>query len=172
MSKIGGVVVAGVLAVGGIGAYEKWGKGGEDNTVRDQTGEIVEQGELGVFVIQAGDCFDMPIAADDGASWSGVQSIQGKPCTSPHDAEAVGEYKVVDEVFRSTDEYIDESFSKCVPFIESYTGKSGDELLAIWPEIAVAGLAPTSESFAEGDRIVTCYAILADGVQFEMSVKG
>lgn len=173
MSKIGGVVIAGVLAVGGIGAYEKWGKGGEDNTVRDQSGEIVEQGELGVFVLRTGDCFDDSSTGDDGAnSWYGLLSIEGQPCSSPHDSEAVGEYQVAGEVFRSTEEYFDESESKCKSILELYSGKSIDELIAIWPEIGFSSFVPTAESFAEDDRIVTCYVFLADETKFAKSVQG
>ena len=50
---IAGAVVAGVAIFAGVGAYQ-------DDTVRDETGAIVEGGGLGAFVIRTGDCLNLP----------------------------------------------------------------------------------------------------------------
>ena len=70
---IAGTVIGAVAIFGGAGLFD-------DDTVRGDSGEIIEGGGLGVFVMQDGDCFNLP----DGDS---VVSIEGVPCGDPHDAE-------------------------------------------------------------------------------------
>ena len=162
MSKIGGVVVAGVLAVGGIGAYEKWGKGGEDNTVRDQTGVIVEKGDLGVFVLSIGDCFN--------SATGPIATTEGVPCSSSHDSEYVAEYELVLDVFPGTDSLTSEANEKCLPLVADYIGDT-DKVVAKYPNLSWSGITPTDESFAAGDRTVGCFIGLDDGSRLTESLR-
>ena len=162
MSKIGGVVISGVLAVGGIGAYEKWGKGGEDNTVRDQSGVIVEQGDLGVFVLSIGDCFD--------AATGTISTTEGLPCSSSHENEYVGEYELVVDVFPGSDSLTNEAYEKCLPLVAEYVGDT-DKVVEAYPNLSWSGLTPTEESFAEGDRTVGCFIGLTDGGRLTESLR-
>ena len=147
MSKIGGVVIAGVLAVGGIGAYEKWGKGGEDNTVRDQSGEIVEQGELGVFVLSVGDCFIAGVGE--------LASTTGVPCSSSHNNELAGEFTLIADVFPGENSIDSQAETNCPPLISSYVGDI-DKVLLKYPNFSWKPIEPSVESFAAGDRTVYC----------------
>ena len=162
MSKIGGVVVAGVLAVGGIGAYEKWGKGGEDNTVRDQSGEIVEQGELGVFVLSVGDCFIAAIG--DLATTTGV------PCSSSHNNELAGEFTLIADVFPGETSMTSKAETNCPPLISSYVGDL-DKVYLRYPNFAWSPILPTIGSFAEGDRTVLCAIGLDDEGSLSESLR-
>ena len=57
---------------------------------RDEAGTIVGGGEVDVFRIQLGDCFDddRPISAEPGrVSETEVTGVEGVPCTAPHDNE-------------------------------------------------------------------------------------
>ena len=78
---IAGAVVAGVAVFAGVGAFQ-------DDTVRDSTGAIVESGGFGAFVIESGDCLNLP----DGDL---VQSVEGLPCSQAHDAEVYGMFDMV-----------------------------------------------------------------------------
>ena len=147
MSKIGGVVVAGVLAVGGIGAYEKWGKGGEDNTVRDQSGEIVEQGELGVFVLSVGDCFIAGVGE--------LATTTGVPCSSSHNFEVAGEFTLIADVFPGETSMKSQAETNCLSLISSYVGDL-DKAFLRYPNLGWSPIVPTIRSFAEGDRLVQC----------------
>jgi hypothetical protein len=153
MSKIGGVVIAGVLAVGGIGAYEKWGKGGEDNTVRDQSGEIVEQGELGVFVLSVGDCFIAGVGE--------LASTTGVPCSSSHNNELAGEFTLIADVFPGDTSMESQADTNCPPLISSYVGDV-DKVYLRYPNFTWRTILPTIESFAEGDRTVYCVLVIGD----------
>lgn len=162
MSRIGGVVVAGVLAVGGIGAYEKWGKGGEDNTVRGQTGEIVEQGDLGVFVMSIGDCFD----AESGE----IATTIGIPCSSSHENEYAAEYLLTTDVFPGRDVLSSQSEEQCLPLVSSYIGDL-DKAVAKYPNLSWTSIVPTEVSFAAGDRKVSCVIGLSDGARLTESLR-
>lgn len=163
MSKIGGVVVAGVLAVGGIGAYEKWGKGGEDNTVRDQSGEIVEQGELGIFVLSIGDCFN----AD---STGIIFTTTGVPCTSSHKDELAAEYTLMGDIFPGRTSIDSQADATCPPLISSYVGDV-DKVLLKYPNFSWKPIAPSVESFAAGDRTVYCVLGLAGEESLSESLR-
>jgi hypothetical protein len=162
MSKIGGVVVAGVLAVGGIGAYEKWGIGGEDNTVRDQTGEIVEQGDLGVFVLSIGDCFDSAVGE--------IVTTTGIPCSSSHENEYVGEFTLVEDVYPGVASVDSQAEAKCPPLILSYVGDI-DKVSLNYPNFAWTSIQPSAVSFAEGDRTVGCVLGLTGGERLTESLR-
>ena len=162
MSKIGGVVITGVLAVGGIGAYEKWGKGGEDNTVRDQSGEIVEQGELGIFVLSVGDCFI--------AGLGKLATTTGVPCSSSHNNELAGEFTLIADVFPGETSMKSQAETSCPPLIASYVGDV-DKVYLRYPNFSWSPIVPTEESFAEGDRTVQCAIGLADSESLSESLR-
>ena len=73
-----GRVVAGVAAGLGLVGAGYAGLAGEDNTTRDNSGQVVEGGELGAFRIRVGDCFVDPLA---GSTFEAVDAV---PCTQPH----------------------------------------------------------------------------------------
>ncbi len=54
--------------------------GGDDETVRDANGNVVEGGDIGVFSLNVGDCFlDLPVGD--------VSSITATPCADDHGYE-------------------------------------------------------------------------------------
>jgi Septum formation len=73
-------VVGGGLAGLGLVGAGYLGTAGQDETVRDEAGQVVEGGELGAFRIRLGDCIDVGDATD-------IESVQGIPCDQPHEAE-------------------------------------------------------------------------------------
>jgi hypothetical protein len=63
-----------------------------DQTTRNDAGEIVEGGELGVFVASTGDCLNVP----DGTE---VSAFEGVACTEPHDAQVFAQFDLDGAVY-------------------------------------------------------------------------
>lgn len=75
-----------------------------DETVRDDAGNVVEEGDVGVFVMQVGDCY-----ADQAVGL--VESLTAIPCADQHEMEVfakfelpVGDYPGKDVVDTAADE--------------------------------------------------------------------
>jgi len=77
--NFGRVVGAGVAGLGLVGAGYA-GLAGHDDTVRNESGQVVEAGEVGAFRIRLGDCL---AATPDGD----FESVQAVPCADPHASE-------------------------------------------------------------------------------------
>jgi hypothetical protein len=84
-----GKIVGGVAAGLGLVGAGYAGLGGEDNTTRDDSGSIVEEGELGAFRIRVGDC----IGSDVGGE---IESVEGVPCEGPHQLEVYFAFNLPD----------------------------------------------------------------------------
>src|SRR5687768_3961131 len=82
---IGGLVGGGVAIFAGANAVD-------DNTTRNDSGEIVGGGGLGVLAMNVGDCIQLPDAEL-------VQSVEGVPCVEPHDAQVYAEFDLPDGPF-------------------------------------------------------------------------
>lgn len=136
---VAGVVGTGVAIFAGAGAMD-------DDTTRSETGAIVEAGGLGAFVMQIGDCFNEP----DGDQ---VVSVEGLPCTSPHDAEVFALWDLPFASLPTDDEAVlDTALNGCYSYFEGYVGATYESSsLDIWV------FTPTPESWENGDREVLCY---------------
>ena len=86
MSKAAGAVVAAGLGLVGLGYG---GLGGEDNSTRDEAGQVVDGGEVGAFRIRIGDCFQDPDSGSDE-----FESVEAVPCTQAHDNEAYAAFNL------------------------------------------------------------------------------
>ncbi len=75
-----GRLVGGVVASLGLVGAGCSGLADEDNTTRDDTGIVVEEGELGAFRIRVGDCIGSALGDE-------VESVDGVPCDEPHEFE-------------------------------------------------------------------------------------
>ena len=113
--------------------------------------------------VVAGTCFDFPSADDDDFS-----TVETKPCTEAHDAEAilVADYTDGDAypITLSLGRFFDE---KCVPAAEAYVGLAIDAM----PDYEIQMFGPTREAWDNGKRQFTCYAESASGGKLTKSVK-
>jgi hypothetical protein len=138
-----------------------------DSSTRDDTGEIVESGTVGIFVVKLGDCVLIPSswrnAPDEGVE---VSQVQGVPCTELHDGEVVGEIIFDDEGFPGQEVLFARMDEFCIPAYENYTGASFSES----PHDYLP-LVPTSDSWTQGDRIGQCFAVNIDGEQLGASIR-
>ena len=84
-----GRLVGGAVAGLGLVGLGYTGLGGQDATTRDDDGAIVESGEIGAFRIKLGDCLN-------GQTTGLIESMEGVPCSSPHDVEVYYAFNLPD----------------------------------------------------------------------------
>ena len=113
---------------------------------RGDTGEITDAGDMSVFDLAVGDCFDVPDADAD------LQTVRGIPCDEAHTYEVFWTGDYPGDVQPAEDEYVDWLQDGCLPAFEAYVG------LAYADSIYYIGsLSPTEDSWANGDRAFACY---------------
>ena len=141
------------LAAGGaavaIGA-SVWGIAGEDHTTRDETGNIVQAGQLGAFVTRVGDCFES-LPVENG----GVSTIPAVPCSQAH------HWQVFYKGDISLTEYSDSGVEQASNIIcENALRDIGENLpdakLAEYANADFNILSPSSQSWEKEDRSVDC----------------
>jgi len=119
-----------------------------DDASRDNSGEIVEAGDLDVMTIQEGDCFDDPDATDV------VFSLDAIPCTQPHDNEVFA----VASIVGVWDDYPGQSAVDGYAYEQCSGGLFDDFVGTAYFDstLDVFTLTPTPESWAQGDREIVC----------------
>lgn len=151
---IAGAVVAGVAVFAGVGAFG-------DETTRDPSGDIIESGGLGAFVIRNGDCINLP-------GESVVQSVEGIPCSESHDAEAYYVFDMSGTAYPGEDTIYTTAQTGCLAQFHPFVGVAYE-----YSELYVTWLAPTEESWDElDDREIVCMVATVDGSQVTGSLRG
>jgi hypothetical protein len=119
-----------------------------DDVDRDERGVIVESGEVSVFSLRVGDCFD-----DEGFDQEAVSSLAAVPCIEPHDNEAYALFDIAsaDASFPGADELLGLSDQACLQLFEDFVGVTYED-----SELDFFPITPTSDSWADGDREVIC----------------
>lgn len=130
---------------------------GEDNSLRDENGNIVEAGELNVFSLAVGDCFDNLPAGS---------TVNAVPCAQEHLYEI---YHVFDVGFAEFDESaVDDAASAgCVAAFQGYMGVSADTSYYTYD-----GLQPSAGSWAADDREIICLATPRNGTGTAGTARG
>jgi hypothetical protein len=148
MRKIIGAIVGGGIAVfAGTNAMD-------DNTTRDEAGTITEAGGLGAFVIEVGDCVQVP-------EETMVASVEGVPCNQPHDAQAFAEHQLLGDEYPGDSAIENDAYEGCVDRWRSSIG-------TVWEDdktYDLFTLTPTQESWEQDDRAVTCFVVRIDGAK-------
>lgn len=133
------VGIVAVIAVVAIGAW--W-----FSAKRDDSGAITDAGDLSSFELRVGDCFDLKDAAAEL-----VADVTAKPCTETHEYEVylVEDMPAGDFPSQATiDAYAADS---CLPAFESFIGLAYEQ-----SELEIYYLAPSEDSWRNGDRAVMC----------------
>ncbi len=152
-----------VIASAVIGATAIFGGAGifDDNTVRGDNGEILEGGGLGVFVMQAGDCFNVP----DGLQ---VVSIEAVPCHDPHDAEVYALFDIEGSVYPGDDAVDSATDLGCYQRFEGFVGHAYETSV-----LDIYSLHPLEDGWVElNDREVVCSIVNYDGSKLIGSQAG
>ncbi len=138
-------IFAGVLLLAGCSS---------DQTTRDDDGEIIEGGELGVFAVQQGDCILFPDEDGD------VESFEAVSCDEPHDGEIYQLFNIEGyEEFPGESVISSDAQAGCRAAFEPFVGIDYDS-----SQYFFTFLSP-SEATWDGvdDREVICIITTADG---------
>lgn len=158
------LAIAGVI---GIFGYLKVSDSKVDEATRDTSGEVTESGDVGIYVLQIGDCFLYPTS--DFSSTAGIIPDQLKviPCTELHDAEVGGNHTLPDGPFPGVSKFAELEQSLCRDDYNAYTKTNLES-----PPHGGQSFYPTEESWANGDRLFTCTFSFISGEKLGASIRG
>jgi hypothetical protein len=112
----------------------------------EETGELAEAGDIGVFQLEVGDCL-----ADfqDGTELSSVDAL---PCSEPHSDEIYASGRIPDgDDFPGPQALEAAARELCLSEYADFVGLPYDDSV-----LDIGYLKPTEESWADGDREVLC----------------
>src|SRR3954453_2341694 len=147
--NLGRILVGGALAgsVAVFGATHSF----DDETARDESGQITTAGGLGAFVVRVGDCVQLP-------DHSLVVSVEGVPCDTPHDAEAYARFNVSELTTYTPESVKSQGLNGC---LERWTDAIGT-VFETDTDLDVNMFGPTEASWKVGDREVVCFVVSLD----------
>lgn len=118
---------------------------------RDDTGTITGAGNLSVFDLQVGDCFDAEFDPD---AYTEISEVRAIPCAEPHVYEmySVAEYPQGEAPSGPTEDYTPWETENCLGTFQSYVGIDYDS-----SEFYISALVPTDESWSQGDNDLMCF---------------
>lgn len=118
---------------------------------RGDSGEIVDAGNLSVFDLQEGDCFDAGLNSSQVTEISEVRAI---PCAEPHVYEmfSVANYPAGESPSAADEDYTAWERENCLGRFEAYVGLDYDSSMYY-----ISALIPTDSSWAQGDRTLMCF---------------
>ena len=132
---------------------------------RDESGEIAEEGDVGVLRLQLGDCVVLPDAMISAETDETVEvtDMQGVPCSETHNGEVV----LIDPTYY--EDYDDDwpgytqlqtiaSLEDCIAGLDAYTGTVFEE-----SSFDVTSLVPGEQGWnALDDRELVCIGVTVD----------
>lgn len=136
--------------------------GGDDAPARGPDGSFSEPGEISVFDLREGDCFDDP--SDQSTQ---VETVTVVPCSAPHDNEIYLEFELPDGPYPGAAGIEDAADARCFTAFEAFVGVDYFEShLEFFP------VNPTEASWASGDRTVYCALYSLDLAKLTGSMRG
>ena len=162
------LIILGAVALFG---YFQVADSEKDESIRDVSGEVVEAGDVGVFVLKVGDCVQLPSEfksqlLGNTEEISTFTSFSAVPCTELHDAELYSIMTTNRNEFPGEEALFDEFTDSCIAEYLTYSGIEFD----LSPH-SMFPMVPTAESWEQGDRAIQCFAFLANGEQLGASIK-
>jgi hypothetical protein len=134
-------VITGVAGIGIVSA----GAYAFDETTRNDQGSIVQEGALGVFSFEIGDCIN---DLDQGDL---IEKAKGVPCAQPHGMEVYAETFIEDSSEELPANFSDNADEYCYSQFSRFVGLDYDS-----SKLDATYLIPSAESWKEGDREITC----------------
>lgn len=162
---VAGSLIATALIVGGCGLVGG-GDSQSDETTRNETGQIVEAGEVGVNALKLGDCFNNnPV--DPEADVVDVLTVQAVPCSEPHDNE-VYYLGALPETAYPGEDLVDELvLDQCLTVFEAFAGVSYED-----SRLDIGRIFPSEANWADEDRGYICLVYDLDMERLEGSMRG
>lgn len=160
-----------IIAIGiAIYGYLQVPDSKKDNTTRDENGEVIEAGDVGVMVLKIGDCVNIPneVKTSDSSETYKFSSFKVTPCTDLHDAENFSSKILAFTPYPGEDALYGDLSDFCIDDFTSYTGLQYDSstMYKIFPII------PLEEGWSKGDRRLDCLASLISGEKLSSSIRG
>jgi hypothetical protein len=150
------------LAIGVAAALGIYGFNAYMEADRDDTGAIVDEGNIGAFQIRVGDCFN------DYGSAAEVTDVPGVPCSTPPDNEVYAVFDVAVPSFPQGDAMAALAFDSCMERFQGFVGKDYETSV-----LDIMTLYPTQESWSRyDDREVICAVFDINSTKLVGSVKG
>lgn len=125
----------------------------QDGTIRSGSGQIVEEGNLGAFRIQTGDClYEVPRAPTVIGGMSEITDATAVPCTQLHMYEAYATFDLSGTDYPGASAVGLQARAGCLPRFESFVGLDYES-----SKYGYFSLFPTAESWRLlNDREVVC----------------
>lgn len=120
--------------------------------------------------LQVGDCYNKPDATSATTDNDGkrqVGSVEVVDCEVPHQHEVYNNYKITLPTLPDSDTMQSEIQTACYSSFEDYVGKSYEK-----SRYEATALIPNSDSWAQGNRTITCTLVTKDGSLITGSLKG
>ncbi len=151
------VLISCALAVGACSQASE-----SDETTRDDDGSIVDEGEIGAFRIQVGDC--LGTIEESGQ----IETAQGIPCDQEHQYEVYHAFDLPDGDFPGQVSVSSQAEEGCLAAFDPFVGI--EYAVSIY---GFTSLIPTQQSWdAIGDREVLCLLGNFDGTPKTGSAAG
>ena len=116
-----------------------------DSAKRDDSGQITDSGDLDVFTMQIGDCFQ-------DAGEDVVADVKAVPCSQEHDNEVYHIFALQDGAWPGETTVEQSADTGCLPAFETYVGSAYEE-----SHLDYTWLTPTQRSWEEkDDREIVC----------------
>lgn len=133
-----------------------------DSTSRDESGEVVEGGDVGSLSLKVGDCI-----AD--AALGSVTDVPVVPCSESHTSEVFATFDMDDGDFPGSTEAQSVAQTECTgALFTDYVGSAYADSI-----YDVNFLVPTQQTWdAIDDREIVCMAVSIDGTPLTGSVEG
>lgn len=140
-----GRIIGGIAGLGVVGA-SYMGVAGQDDTVRDEAGNVVTGGEVGAFRIQLGDCIETPPVGE-------FESLAAAPCSEPHESEVFHALMLADRTtFPGTETISQEAADGCYSAFTGFVGQTYE-----YSSLDFSTIGPTKATWDEfDDREVLC----------------
>lgn len=135
--------------------------GASTNADRDSSGAIVEEGSIGAFNVQVGDCFN------DVTSFEEVSSVPGVPCSDPHDNETYAVFDLTVASYPEGELMSELAFESCMERFEAYVGKDYES-----STLDITTMFPSEQSWAQDDREVICAVYDMNAEKLTGTAKG
>jgi hypothetical protein len=118
-------------------------------TRQSSTGQITHRGDLGVFALATGDCFDNPTDTQD------IESVTAIPCTQAHDSQVFAKFNLSgdDDAYPASGALNKMADNGC----NARTGSIDKAKTTADMDIRV--LFPEQDAWADGQRTVSCLIV-------------
>ncbi|MFL6112401.1 MAG: DUF4190 domain-containing protein [Catenulispora sp.] len=123
-----------------------------DPAHRDADGNVVSPGTVPIFGLHPKDCFTVP-AGLIGATNANTRSLTVVPCSTPHDSEAFGSFRVAEDSYPGIDALRVESVTQCVKLLRTYL----PDAASLPTGSRVEFIYPNGQAWKVGQHRVTCF---------------